>query len=74
VPKGARVSVAKPVLAAVGKISAPASGASKLTVKLTAKGRSLLAPGKPLKLTAKGVLAASGRPSLVATRSFTLKR
>lgn len=74
VPKGARVSAAKPVLAAVGKISTPASGASKLTVKLTAKGRSLLAPGKPLKLTAKGVLAASGRPSLVATRSFTLKR
>ena len=74
VPKGARVSTAKPVLAAVGKISTPASGASKLMVKLTAKGRSLLAPGKPLKLTAKGVLAASGRPSLVATRSFTLKR
>lgn len=74
VPKGARLAVAKPVLAAVGKISTPASGASKLTVKLTAKGRSLLAPGKPLKLTAKGVLAASGRPSLVAMRSFTLKR
>jgi hypothetical protein len=74
VPKGARVAAAKPVLAAVGKISTPGGGASKLTVKLTAKGRSLLAPGKPLKLTAKGVLAASGRPSLVATRSFTLKR
>jgi hypothetical protein len=74
VPKGARASAAKPVLAAVGKISTPASGASKVTVKLTAKGRSLLAAGKPLKLTAKGVLAASGRPSLVVTRSFTLKR
>jgi hypothetical protein len=74
VPKGARVAAAKPVLAAVGKISTPAKGASRLTVKLTAKGRSLLVPRKPLKLTAKGVLAASGRPSLVATRSFTLKR
>jgi hypothetical protein len=74
VPKGAHVSAAKPVLVAVGKIATPAGGASKLTVKLTAKGRSLLAPGKPLKLTAKGVLAASGRPSLVAMRSFTLKR
>jgi len=73
VPKGAHVSGAKPVLAAVGKISTPAGGASKLTVKLTAKGRSLLAPGKPLKLTAKGVLATSGRPSLVAMRSFKLK-
>jgi Carboxypeptidase regulatory-like domain len=74
VPKGAHVAAAKPVLAAVGKISTPASGASKLTVKLTAKGRSLLALGKPLKLTAKGVLAASGRPSLIVTRPFTLKR
>jgi hypothetical protein len=74
VPKGAHVAGAKPVLAAVGKISTPASGPSKLTVKLTSKGRSLLASGKPLKLTAKGVLAASGRLSLVATRSFALKR
>jgi hypothetical protein len=73
VPKDAHLSAAKPVLAAVGKIGVPASGASKLTVKLSAKGRSLLAPGKPLKLTAKGVLAPSGRPSLSATRAFTLK-
>ncbi|MFI4989821.1 MAG: carboxypeptidase regulatory-like domain-containing protein [Solirubrobacterales bacterium] len=82
VPKGAHVAGAKPVhvagakpvLVAVGKIDTPASGASKLTVKLTAKGRSLLAQGSQVKLTAKGVLAASGRPSLVATRTFTLKR
>jgi hypothetical protein len=74
VPKGARLAGAKPVLVAVGKIATPASGARKLTVKLTARGRRLLAPGKALKLTAKGVLAASGRPSLVATRSFMLKR
>jgi carboxypeptidase family protein len=74
VPKGARVAAAKPVLVAVGKIGTPASGAAKLNVKLTARGRRLLAPGKPLKLTAKGVLAVSGRPSLVAKRSFTLKR
>jgi hypothetical protein len=74
VPKGARVAAAKRELVAVGKSSTPAGGASKLTVKLTARGRRLLKPGKPLKLTAKGVLAVSGRPSLVATRSFTLKR
>lgn len=74
VPKGAHLAAARPVLAAVGKISTPASGASTLTVELTARGRRLLARGKPLKLTAKGVLAASGRPSLVAMRSFTLKR
>jgi hypothetical protein len=74
VPKGARLAGAKPVLVAVGKIATPASGASKLTVKLTSRGRRLLAPGKPLKLAAKGVLAASGRPSLVATSAFKLKR
>jgi hypothetical protein len=74
VPKGARVGAAKPVLAAVGKISTAAGGTSKLTVKLTARGRRLLARLTPVKLTAKGVLAVSGRPSLVATRRFTLKR
>ncbi len=74
VPKGAHVAGAKPLLVAVGKLSTPASGPSKLTIKLTAGGRGLLARGKQVKLTAKGVLAASGRPSLTATRSFTLKR
>lgn len=76
VPKGTRVSVAraKPVLVGSGKLTTNASGPAKLTIKLTAAGRALLARGKPLKLTAKGAFAPKGRPTLTATRSFTLKR
>jgi len=75
VPKGAHLSRAKPVLVASGKVSTKASGVVKLTLKLTAKGRKLLAAAtKPLKLTAKGVLAPSGAASLRVTHAFTVKR
>jgi hypothetical protein len=74
VPKGARVARAKPTLVARGVVSTKASGASRLKIALSARGRKLLKAGKRLKLTAKGVLTASGRPSLSATRKFTLKR
>jgi hypothetical protein len=74
VPKGGHAAGAKPTLVAAGVVRTKASGASKLTIALTAKGRRLLKAGKQVRLTAKGVLAASGRPSLSATRPFTLKR
>ena len=74
VPKGARLARARPVLVAAGSVTTKASGAIRLTIKLTAKGRSLLARAGQVKLTSKGVLAASGRPSIVLTRAFTLKR
>jgi hypothetical protein len=73
-PKSAHVAGRRPVLAAVGKLSMPASGSSRLKIKLTARGRRLLRHRGRVKLTAKGVLAASGRPRLSATRSFRLKR
>ncbi len=71
VPKGAH---AKPVLVAVGSLDSLAPGGAKLTIKLTAKGKSLLAHAGRLGLTAKGVLQPSGAASVSATRSFTLKR
>ncbi len=76
VPKGARLSAAKPKpkLVAAGKLVTKASGTAKLTIKLTAAGRALVAKRKPLKLTAKGAFAPKGRPTLNATRSFTLQR
>lgn len=78
VPKGAHLSAAKrkpkPLLVASGKLTTREAGTAKLTIRLTAAGRSLLAKGKPLKLTAKGALAPKGRPTLNATRSFTLSR
>jgi len=74
VPKGARVAGAKPVLAAAGSVSSAAAGAAKLTIRLTAKGRSLLSHAKRLKLTAKGSLDASDGAAVSAARSFTLTR
>ncbi len=74
VPKGAHLASAKPVLAAIGSVGSPAPGGAKLTIKLTAKGRALLAHAGRLELTAKGVLQPSGAASVGATRSFTLKR
>jgi carboxypeptidase family protein len=72
VPKGAH-SRAK-TLVARGVASTKASGASRLKIALTAAGRRLLRAATKVRLTAKGVLAASGRPSLSATRPFTLRR
>ncbi len=72
VPKGAHIAAAKPVLAAVGSVSSPAPGAAKLTIRLTAKGKGLLAHAGRLDLTAKGLLQPSGAATLAATRSFTL--
>ncbi len=78
VPRGAHVSAMKPkpkpVLVASGKLTTKASGTAKLTIKLTAAGRALLAKRKPLKLTAKGAFAPKGRGTLNATRSFRLAR
>jgi hypothetical protein len=76
VPKGAHLSDrAKPVLVASGKVTTKESGVAKLTIKLTAKGRKLIAAAKqPLKLTAKGVLAPRGASSLRATHAFAVKR
>ena len=44
----------------------------KLTVKLTAKGRSLLKHAHRVKLTSKGVYTPSGARGVSTTKSFTL--
>jgi hypothetical protein len=76
VPKGAHLAKtkAKSVLVAAGKLTTRDGGTAKLTIKLTAAGRALLAKRKPLKLTAKGAFAPKGRPTLNVTREFTLTR
>lgn len=76
VPKGAHLAKAKPkpVLVASGKLTTKEGGTAKLTIKLTAAGRALLAKRKPLNLTAKGAFAPKGRPTLNVTRNFTLTR
>ncbi len=73
VPKGAHLAAAKPTLVASGSVVTGPSGTTKLTLKLTASGKKLIAHGGRLTLTAKGTLTPSGRSALRATHSFTLK-
>ncbi len=72
VPKGARLSRAKPVLVASGRAVAKRAGKLTVTVKLNAKGRALLKHAHQLKLTAKGSFEASGGSSASATKAFVL--
>ena len=74
VPKGAHLANAKPLLLAVGRVSVARPGVAKLSIKLTATGRSLLAHAGQLKVTAQGVLTPSGHGAVKVTRSFTLRR
>ena len=78
-PKGAHVSKKhakpKPVLVASGSQSFSAAGTKTLTIRLTAKGRSLLKHAHHEKLTAKGTFAPKGGGAAVSsTRTFTLSR
>ena len=76
VPKGAHLAKAKAkakaTLVASGKTSSHSAGTVKLTVKLTAKGRSLLKHAHRVKLTSKGVYTPSGARGVSTTKSFTL--
>ena len=74
VPKGAHIAKAKAkaTLVASGKTSSHSAGTVKLTVKLTAKGRSLLEHAHRVKLTSKGVYTPSGARGVSTTKSFTL--
>jgi hypothetical protein len=74
VPRGAHLAAAKAVLAAIARVSLGQAGAARATVRLTAKGRSLLRHSKRLKLTARDVLTPTGGLAIAATESFTLSR
>lgn len=75
-PKGAHLSKAglKPVLVAAGQGSFSGTGAFKLTIKLTTKGRQLLKHAKRLALIAKGTFTANGQQPITLTKRFVLKR
>jgi hypothetical protein len=72
-PKGAHVSAVKPVLVASGRATVTAKGAIKLTLTLTARGKSLLGRSHQLKLTGKGVFTPAGGSPVTVTRTFTLR-
>jgi hypothetical protein len=69
----------KPVLVATGRRTFAAAGKGKLALKLTAKGRKLLARArrhhvKRVKLSARGSFTPLGGTAVTARRGFALKR
>jgi hypothetical protein len=75
VPKGAHLTAArKPVLVATGTATLHQAGATKLTIRLTGKGRQLLKRAQHLKLTAKGKFTPAGETATSTTKTITLKR
>jgi subtilase family serine protease len=76
-PPGAKLAKhgkPKPVLIASGQIRFSAAGTATLKLKLTAAGKAMLKRARQLKLTAKGTFTPNGKPPIVATRAFLLKR
>lgn len=74
VPKGAHIASVEAQLAAVGVIDFASAGVVKLEIKLTSKGKALLAHAHRVKLTAQGSFAPSGQAVIRASREFTLER
>jgi hypothetical protein len=72
-PKGAHLAAAKPILVASGRAAVMASGELKLTLRLTARGRSLLARGRQLKLTGRGTFTPVGGSTVTVVKSFALR-
>ncbi len=76
VPKGGHVSGAnkhpRPEVVASGAAVATHAGKLAVTVKLNAKGRSLLAHSRRLNLIAKGSFEIKGRAAVSATETFAL--
>ncbi len=71
-PKGARLSRAKPVLVASGRAVATSTGKLPVTVRLNPKGRALIKHTHRLKLTARGSFKANAGGSATAIKAFVL--
>jgi hypothetical protein len=72
-PSGAHRAGAKPLLVASGRASVAAKMALKLTINLTARGRSLLERGHRIKLIARGSFTLPGGAPVTVVKSFTLR-
>jgi hypothetical protein len=70
IPKTAH---AKQVLVASGRVSFTRAGTTKITIKLTSKGRTLLAQSSELELGAKGTITATGQRAIAITKRFAAK-
>jgi hypothetical protein len=75
VVRGAKAAnAAKPVIVATGRARFSKPGRVRITIRLTATGGRMLKHARRLRLTAKGTYTPAGRPSVTATRTFTLRR
>jgi hypothetical protein len=74
IPRGAHLASVKLVLVASGRVTVTVKGEVKLTLKLTARGRSLLAHDRQLKLTGQGVFTPAGGSPVSVTKAFTLRQ
>jgi hypothetical protein len=77
VPKGAHLANTRrptPVLVATGARGIAAAGTTTVRIALTAKGRRMLAHAGRLRLTARGAFTPRGGHTVIALKSFTLKR
>lgn len=75
VPKGAYLAARRrPVLIAIGTTSYFESSTRRLTIKLTIAGKRLLKHSRSVRLTAKGLFSPKVGSTVVALRTFTLKR
>lgn len=63
-----------PILVATGRLTFSDAGRARITVKLTAAGRTLLKRARRIKLTAQGTFTPPGRPAINATQVITLRR
>jgi Bacterial Ig-like domain (group 3)/IPT/TIG domain/Fibronectin type III domain/FG-GAP repeat len=74
VPRGARVTSAKPVLIATGSAAFSAAGIVTIRVRLTAAGRGVLRSDSGLRLVGKAVFTPSSQAPVQVVKSFTLRR
>ena len=67
-------SAAKPVLAAVGRLSFSSARATTIEMRLTSAGNQALNGASVVRLSAVGVFTPAGGPAISVTKSFVLRR
>jgi hypothetical protein len=72
-PKGARLVSTKPILIASGRATITTRGKTKLTLKLTARGKNLLKHNHKLRLTGRGTFTPTTGTATTATKTFMLQ-
>ncbi|MGZ4194768.1 MAG: lysyl oxidase family protein [Solirubrobacteraceae bacterium] len=64
----------RPVLVAIGQLTFSHAGTARITVKLSAAGRTLLHRAPRIRLTVRGSFTPTGAPAIVASQVIVLRR